>query len=150
ETDEHNLTYGTLDRRATALAARLQRICAPGDRALLLYGPGLDYVTAFFGCLYAGAVPVPAYPPDPLRRERTLPRLQAIADDCHPAAVLGTKETLGWARPLLAGPLAAARALATDESPDAAAETWVVPSPAADDLAFLQYTSGSTGTPRGV
>ena len=58
-----SLTYGELDRRARAIAALLQSAVKPGDRVLLLYPPGLDYIAAFFGCLYAGAVAVPAYPP---------------------------------------------------------------------------------------
>src|SRR3954471_2135476 len=79
ETDEIGLTYGELDRQARAIAAMLQRVAAPGDRALLLYPPGPEYIAAFFGCLYAGVVAVPAYPPNPARLDRTLPRLRAIA-----------------------------------------------------------------------
>ena len=74
EGEEQNLTYAELDTQNPALAARLQTLCQPGDRVLLLYGPGLEYVAAFFGCQYAGLIPVPAYPPDPLRSERTLTR----------------------------------------------------------------------------
>src|SRR4051794_12683996 len=55
-------TYGDLDQRARALATRLREICEPGERALLLFKPSLDFLSAFFGCLYAGVVPVPAYP----------------------------------------------------------------------------------------
>src|SRR2546425_10541712 len=68
------MTYAELDLRARAIAAHLQRLDAHGKHVLLLYPPGLDYVSAFFGCLYAGAVAVPAYPPDPARLNRTLPR----------------------------------------------------------------------------
>src|SRR5207248_7756220 len=73
------LTYGELDRGARLLAARLIALGLAGERALLIYPPGLDYVVAVCGCLYAGMVAVPAYPPDPSRLQRTLPRLQAIA-----------------------------------------------------------------------
>src|SRR4051812_48544220 len=78
ETEEQHLTYGELDERARRLAPRIQAVCPPGGHVLLLYGPGLDYIVAFFACQYAGVVPVPAYPPDPLRSQRTLSRLQAI------------------------------------------------------------------------
>src|SRR5580698_7755290 len=72
ESDERSITFGELDQRARAIAALLQRHSSPRERALLLYPPGIDYVTAFFGCLYAGIVAVPAYPPDPRRIRRTL------------------------------------------------------------------------------
>src|SRR4051812_39367422 len=65
ESEEAHLTYGGLDLRARAIGARLQELGAGGERVLLLYPPGLEYVSAFLGCLYAGAVAVPAYPPDP-------------------------------------------------------------------------------------
>src|SRR5687767_2102395 len=76
--EEAHLTYGELDRRARGIAAQLQKLDAAGARVLLLYPPGLDYLAAFFGCLYAGAVAVPAYPP---RLNRPEPRLQAIVSD---------------------------------------------------------------------
>ena len=59
------LNYATLDREARTVAAALRDVAGPGDRALLLYAPGLAFVSAFFGCQYAGVVPVPAYPPRP-------------------------------------------------------------------------------------
>jgi acyl-CoA synthetase (AMP-forming)/AMP-acid ligase II len=75
ETEKVSLTYEELDRQARAIGALLQSLGTVGERALLLYPPGLEYITGFFGCLYAGAVAVPAYPPDPARLNRTLPRL---------------------------------------------------------------------------
>ena len=72
---ETTLTYGELDQRARGIAARLQSIVEVGDRVLLLYPPGLEYIAAFFGCLYAGAIAVPAYPP---RNNRNLARLQTF------------------------------------------------------------------------
>ncbi|HEV2735001.1 MAG TPA: AMP-binding protein, partial [Longimicrobiaceae bacterium] len=63
EIEEGHVTYGELDLRARAVAARLQALGAAGERALLLYPPGLEYVAALFGCFYAGVVAVPAYPP---------------------------------------------------------------------------------------
>src|SRR3954451_1931129 len=85
------LSYGELDRRARALAARLQELGLEGERALLVYPPGLEFLAAFFGCLYAGVVAVPAYPPRP---NRPLPRLRAIHADCRPAAILTTEDLL--------------------------------------------------------
>src|ERR1700730_7654032 len=78
------LSYGELDAQARAIAARLQAHGLQGERALLLYPPGLQFVAAFMGCLYAGVVAVPAYPP---RTPQALPRLLAIARAARPAAV---------------------------------------------------------------
>ena len=66
ESEEQHLTYGELDRQARAIAAQLQGLGMTGERALLLYPPGLEYIAGFFGCLYAGTIAVPAYPPNPL------------------------------------------------------------------------------------
>src|ERR1700730_16473270 len=74
------LTFLELNRRAQAIGARLQRIKAKGERALLLYPPGLEYISAFYGCLAAGTVAVPAYPP---RMNRNLDRLEAILEDAR-------------------------------------------------------------------
>ena len=88
ETDELLMTYADLDQRARAIGAWLQSLGAKGERALLIYPPGIDYIVAFFGCLYAGVTAVPAYPPDPTRLNRTLPRLQAIARDAQASLAL--------------------------------------------------------------
>ena len=87
ETETCELTYGELDRRSRAIAARLQSLGARDDRAILLYPPGLDYIVTFFGCLYAGVVAVPVYPP---QRKRTLGRLQAILTDSGATFALTT------------------------------------------------------------
>src|SRR5438270_3583998 len=88
ETSELHLTYRELEQRARAVAAALRLAGAKGGRALLLYPPGLDFVEGFFGCLYAGVVAVPAYPPDPAKLNRTLPRLQAVIADGEASLVL--------------------------------------------------------------
>jgi acyl-CoA synthetase (AMP-forming)/AMP-acid ligase II len=75
---EPSLTYAQLDARARAIAGALGQRCAPGDRVALLYPPGLDFLDAFFGCLYAGVIAVPAYPP---RNQGHLPRLRAVVTD---------------------------------------------------------------------
>ncbi|MBA2288003.1 MAG: AMP-binding protein, partial [Ktedonobacteraceae bacterium] len=86
---ESQMTYETLDRQARTIGAVLQRKGAAGKPVLLLHPPGLEYVSAFFGCLYAGAIAVPAYPP---HSTRTLPRIQAIMDDSQAEIVLTTAE----------------------------------------------------------
>jgi amino acid adenylation domain-containing protein len=152
EEGESTLTYAALDAGARAVAALLQRHLAPGDRALLLYPPGREYVLGFLGCLYAGVVAVPAYPPDPMRLGRTLPRLQALVADCGARVALTTSGISELVEPLTADApdLRALRWLATDAVPASEAEAWREPGLSADAVAFLQYTSGSTGTPRGV
>lgn len=95
------LSYQQLNQHAKKLATLLQSIKSPGDRALLLYPPGLDYVSAFFGCLYAGVVAVPAYPPDVMRMERSLPRFLAIVKSADPKVILTTSPIMAMAQMIL-------------------------------------------------
>lgn len=151
-----SITCTDLDRQARRIAGLLLRHLRPGDRAILLYPPGPDYIAGFFGCLYAGIIAVPAYPPEPAQLNRTLPRLLGIVEDCEPAAVLAAT-TQEQARGVLAdrpdaAALADLRWIATDMpgDPSCGVESW---SPAPADPrrpAYLQYTSGSTGAPKGV
>ncbi|MBI5032797.1 MAG: amino acid adenylation domain-containing protein [Chloroflexi bacterium] len=152
ETQASYLTQADLDCQARAIGAALQGLQAQGQRALLLYPPGLDYIAGFFGCLYAGVVAVPAYPPDPARLNRTLPRLQAIIADAQATLVLTTTEIFSFAEFLFdqAPDLAALKWIATDTISNATADDWREPEISHATLAFLQYTSGSTRTPRGV
>ena len=152
ETEEARITYGDLDRQARVLGALLQSVAAAGERALLIYPPGLDYVAAFLGCLYAGLVAVPAYPPDPARLDRTLPRLRAIVHDARPAIALTTSPLLAISNVLTAhDPIfSAMRWLATDTADDALLAEWCAPRTHGDTPALLQYTSGSTAAPKGV
>ncbi|MFC8047166.1 fatty acyl-AMP ligase [Nocardia sp. NPDC057353] len=141
--DEHGaetaaLTYAGLDLRARAVAARLAAVAGPGDRALLAFPPGLDFVVAFFACLYAGVIAVPVQPP---RRGRAHPALPGIVADCAPAVLL-TVAGLDIGLPVPAS-------IAVDAVP--AHGPALDPRPrTGDDPAFLQYTSGSTGAPKGV
>ncbi|MFG2988621.1 fatty acyl-AMP ligase [Streptomyces sp. NPDC048257] len=152
EEAEPSLTFSMLDTRARAVAATLRAQVEPGSRALLLFMPGQDFVVAYFGCLYAGVVAVPAYLPHPGQRARGLLRLAGIAEDAQPAAILTTSgiqaaiETSARAIP----ELDATAWIAVDTIPDASGAGYSVPSPDPDSLAFLQYTSGSTGQPKGV
>ncbi|HEV2704400.1 MAG TPA: AMP-binding protein, partial [Pyrinomonadaceae bacterium] len=149
EGDEVHLTYGQLETQARAVAAWLMSRRLQGARVLLLYPPGLEYIAAFWGCLYAGAVAVPAYPP---RLNRKLERLQAIVADAQASAALTDAATLARLRPLL-GALPSLDNLswrATDELDAALAAEWRAPLVDSSTLAFLQYTSGSTSAPKGV
>ncbi|RYZ40519.1 MAG: amino acid adenylation domain-containing protein, partial [Myxococcaceae bacterium] len=145
-------SYARLDARARAIGAALQAAGGRGQRALLLFAPGLEFIAAFMGCLYGGVVAVPAYPPDPMRLERTLPRLRVIARDCEAGFVLTSSFILEMSGALqeLAPEMAALKWIATDAAPADAALSWTPPDVRGETLAFLQYTSGSTGTPKGV
>lgn len=144
-----DLTYEQLDHRARAIASRLQRAGLTGSRALMLYPSGLDFVAAFFGCLYAGVVAVPAYPP---RRNRNADRIQRVVADADASVVLSTEHTLRRTDGILdrQSPLRRLAWWATDEIDNCESNGWTEPMVAPNDLAFLQYTSGSTGDPKGV
>ncbi|QXQ17214.1 non-ribosomal peptide synthetase [Pseudomonas tolaasii] len=139
------LSYHELDQRARTIAAALQANAALGDRAVLLFPSGPDYVAAFFGCLYAGVIAVPAYPPESTRRHHQ-ERLLSIIADAEPRLLL-TIASLGDG---LAQIDNAPPVLSVDTLDAGIAGNWVAPELQADDIAFLQYTSGSTALPKGV
>ena len=146
ETEGARLTYAELDACARKIATALrERGLQRGDRALLLYPPGLDFIPAFFGCLYAGVIAVPSYPPQTGQTSRTLPRLLGIIDDADVAIVLAPSSVVAAARTLRLTPvewLATDTPMPCDDHVAIAADS--------NDIAFLQYTSGSTASPRGV
>lgn len=142
------VTYADLDRRARRVAVRLQQAGPAGERALLLYPPSLEFVVALFGCLYAGWIAVPAYPPTLSQR---LDRVRVIAQDAQARLALTTTPLATRLAARLADEpaLRGLRWLATD-TPEAAAPPWREPRLRPDSLAVLQYTSGSLARPRGV
>jgi len=154
--DEKNepitLTYAQVDYEARKIASHLLTLCKRGDRALMLYPAGLEFVTAFYGCLYAGLVAVPAYPP---RKNQKITRLKSIIEDADAAIVMTSQKAAQVSKPLF------------DADETVAGLLWLesdstLPEPNNDllhasaaaiestDIAFLQYTSGSTGNPKGV
>ncbi len=149
EKEEVSLTYQELDQKAKAIAVVLQSMKAPGERALLLYPPGLEFIAAFFGCLYAGVIGVPVYPP---RRNQRMTRLQAIVADAQATFALTTTSVFtSIERSLKEEPeLAALHCIATDNIASELAPDWLSDKISNDTLAFLQYTSGSTAAPKGV
>lgn len=148
---ESRMTFGELHERALGVAHALRESAHPGDRTLLLLPPGLDYVATIFGCFYAGVIGVSAPPPDPRRLERTLARLLRIAESAGASSVVTTTVFIDAARSLIppGHSLSDIRWLTVDLVPSAT-DTSVIASTDESEVAFLQYTSGSTADPRGV
>lgn len=149
ETETDSLTYTELDIRVRALATLLQEQRMSGERVVLLHPPGLDFVIAFFGCMFAGAIAVPAYPP---KHNRNLSRLSSIISDAQPSMALTTTPVLARLESTIKQniDLSSMRWLATDVLDTSAAQRWREPKITGKSLAFLQYTSGSTASPKGV
>jgi acyl-CoA synthetase (AMP-forming)/AMP-acid ligase II len=152
ERDLDHLTYSQLDEKARAIAAVLQQSGEHGQRVLLLHQPGVDFVTAFYGCLYAGAIAVTTYPAHRGRLKQSLPKLCDLLKDAECSTLLTTsdiapvftaawQEAIGGESPLV---------LASDAISSTEADKWRNPAAGRDTVAFLQYTSGSTSRPRGV
>ncbi|MGW5340591.1 long-chain-fatty-acid--AMP ligase FadD32 [Rhodococcus pyridinivorans] len=145
----HELTWDQFGVRIKAIAARLQQVTAPGDRVAILAPQGLDYVVSFFAAIYAGTIAVPLFDPD---EPGHTDRLHAVLGDCTPSAILTATSSAAGVRQFFR-PLPAAqrpRVIAVDAIPDSVAESWNRPPIGTDDIAYLQYTSGSTRVPAGV
>ena len=146
EVEVDSLTYGGLDQGARAIAGLLEQHCAKGERVLLLYPPGLEFISAFFGCLYSGTIPIPY----PLPSQRQLQRVQLIIADAQVSTVLTTSMLLpAIKRRFNESGGIPLRWLSTDDVPHEFAYAWREPV-IAGGLAYLQYTSGSTSMPKGV
>lgn len=143
------ITYHDLQQQARAIAVLLRDLGCQGQPVLLLYPAGLDYIAAFFGCLYAGAIAVPAYPPRP---NRSLDRIQAMVQDSGAQVALTDTATLQKLERRLAESveLRSLYCLSTDGLQPELAQQWQPPAIQAHTLALLQYTSGSTALPKGV
>ncbi len=143
-----DLTFSQLDREARALAAIISRSCAPGDRALLLFPSGLEFIVGFLGCLYAGVIGVAVQPP---RKSQNQLRLKGIIEDCHPQVVISTSEIFTVAQSSrVENPLLASLTWVVSDAINVPADDWRIPAISRNHIAFLQYTSGSTGSPKGV
>src|SRR5262245_22234015 len=147
--EEAVLTFGQLHQRAGMVAARLAECGQAGDRALLLFGPGLDFIIGYFGCLLAGVIAVPMMLP---RRNSSLDSSASILTDCSPRFAL-TNTHLGNARPDVLERFQRYKMewlILDQESGRSLDQDRLLPTPGPEDIAFLQYTSGSTSDPKGV
>src|SRR5690349_17910125 len=149
ESDKQTLTFAQLDQRARTIASLLESAKAHGQRVLLMHPPGLDYISGFMGCLYAGAAAVPVPPP---RVKGKAQRVQMVAADSEASIVLTTQELVSKVDAMCesAPELRSLRWIATDDIDLSYGDDWREPRINGDTLAFLQYTSGSTGHPKGV
>jgi acyl-CoA synthetase (AMP-forming)/AMP-acid ligase II len=153
ETEEERITYAGLERSADRIAQALLAVPAEREQnnALLLCKPGESYISAYFGILCAGWTPVPAYPPAPSRKTRTLPRLLSILADSQAGAIVTTSDLKPLIEQLLAGvPAAGAPEIVVIDALDASAATRRLEPRRRNEIALIQYTSGSVSEPKGV
>ena len=144
-----DISWSDFSKRNRAVGSRLQQVTQPGDRVAILCPQNLDYLISFFGVLYAGRIAVPLFDPS---EPGHVGRLHAVLDDCTPSTVLTTSDSAEGVRKFFRNRPAKdrPRVIAVDAVPDEVGATWEQPTGGADDIAYLQYTSGSTRTPTGV
>ncbi len=149
QSDEETLSYAELDRQARAIAVYLRQHVKPGDRALINHLPGTQYIASFFGCLYAGVVAVPVYPP---RFNQSLERIVSIVNDGAARVALTSGAILESLRPVIdtRPELKPVEWLVTDRDLGSLSDEWLDPGVQPGGIAFMQYTSGSTSQPKGV
>lgn len=149
EEEEISLTYEELDRRARAISALIHSIEANGQPLLLVFPSGLEFIAAFFGCLYSGSIAVPAYPPRP---NRSVERFAVIACDSGAKIVLTVESVRSRIESSVAEVegLESLKWITIDRADEGTAENWVPPDSGGKSLALLQYTSGSTARPKGT
>ncbi|WP_339527635.1 beta-ketoacyl synthase N-terminal-like domain-containing protein, partial [Pseudomonas sp. EL_65y_Pfl2_R96] len=149
EHETHSISYSELFHRSAGLAKKLQTIGRFGDRMLMFYPTGIEFIVAFYGCLHAGLIPVPAYAP---KKNSKQDRIDKIIVDCSPAAILGTTDIIHRLsdsdHPLALNGLPPL--LATDSEQYTTTDLSISDKITGNTLACLQYTSGSTGSPKGV
>jgi acyl-CoA synthetase (AMP-forming)/AMP-acid ligase II/acyl carrier protein len=150
ETVTRTLSFAELDLHARAIAAKLQSVSDPGDRALIMTSDSIDFILAFMACQHARVIAVPAYPPFPLQSELRIATLRAIVDDCGARVVIGSPVQLRQAIHDTVGDLATLPWIEIDEVPIQAALDFRAVEVASEHVSFLQYTSGSTSLPKGV
>ncbi|WP_231602882.1 AMP-binding protein [Neorhodopirellula pilleata] len=148
ESDSTTISYFALDRAARRIAAGLQQQVEPGSSVALVFPPGLDFIKSFLGCLYAGVLAIPATYPKP---KRPSARLSAIVEDARPSAVLATRRVVDLiGDSAVSNQLGDPTWLSSDDLEANPHSNWKKQNVQPSDLAFLQYTSGSTKDPRGV
>ena len=149
EEETERLTFAELERSSRRIGAALQSISRPGERALLVYPPGLDFVKAMYGCLFAGIVPIPTNPPG---MNRSLRRLAAIAKDAQASIILAPTlfRLVFEQRDENINDLTPVQWIDITTLEENSSITYKTPDLGPDVLAFIQYTSGSTDIPKGV
>ena len=144
---ESRLTYEQLDREARAIAATLSKYNVVGQPVLLLEPPGLRFMATLFGCFYAGAIVVPNYPPAPRETSKTSTRFLRIVEDARPTVLVGSGKSLATAERMAPQGIPCLDLDSIDHDGEG---DWTEPELSDTDVALVQYTSGSTGSPKGV